>query len=262
MTKQEMLIFVNQYYNCPVCKHWQPSDYQMKHHYNTPRRLKRLESDRIKEDAKLQIIYERELQCYNNVLNIIDDIDVLPDRLKDLFYTTLQNQVLYDIKTRENFKEKDNNFKELYGQDDRMNGFHSAYSEAKCLYDCYINRWNETNIHYWKKQIFNFDNINFKDFSKICNEWLKMKKLAEQTLSPQDGLIHGSYKIREIIDCIKKTLGGNPDKCDYDAHWGLNNEFNAVVGRNSLKASFKSFLAGGWNIQRLHIRYRITLLKN
>lgn len=60
---------------------------------------------------------------------------------------------------------------------------------------------------------------------------------------------------------ICSKLGGVPEKCETEPDWGVGGYFNAVLARGNLRVSFKSFLAGGWNIQRLHIRVRTTLLK-
>lgn len=274
MTKQEMLEFVNEYYPVPIQKYWQPSDYDMKYRFNTPRKMKKLESVKAKEDLKLLQSFNEELQHRNNVLIIIDDIETLPERLKDLFYTTLKNQVLYDIKTRETFSQNKEAFYEEFGKkDEKCYSKSAAASYASELVRAYKEHYNDEqkryyrsfddrDLQYYKNMIYNFDNINMDEFYEKATRYLELRKLAEQTLSPIECLKHGSKKIEEIIMGIRKVLNGDPEHCEYDAHWGVGNEFNGVVSRGETKASFKSFLAGGWNIQRLHIRFRITLLKN
>lgn len=65
----------------------------------------------------------------------------------------------------------------------------------------------------------------------------------------------------DIANDLTSKLEGVPEGCETDAHWGVGGYFNAIIFRGEKRVSFKSFLAGGWNIQRLHIRVRATLLK-
>lgn len=65
-----------------------------------------------------------------------------------------------------------------------------------------------------------------------------------------------------IVDSMVKVLEGMPEDVVFASDWGVGGYYNGVVSRGEKKASFKSFYAGGWNIQRLHIRFRVTLLKH
>mgnify|MGYP003311763948 CR=1 FL=1 len=53
-----------------------------------------------------------------------------------------------------------------------------------------------------------------------------------------------------------------PDKCSIDANWGVGGHFNGILESNGIRISFKSFVAGGYNIQRRHIRFKVTKLKD
>lgn len=64
-----------------------------------------------------------------------------------------------------------------------------------------------------------------------------------------------------FADDIALKLGGDPEGCETDPHWGVGGYFNAILIREDRRVSFKSFFAGGWNIQRLHIRVKVSLLK-
>lgn len=76
-------------------------------------------------------------------------------------------------------------------------------------------------------------------------------------------------KIDAIKNNIESVLGGIPTGIDTDVDWGVNGMFNGIVYRydvndpsKKIRASFKSFIAGGYNIQCRHIRARVTMLKH
>ena len=80
--------------------------------------------------------------------------------------------------------------------------------------------------------------------------------------TPADIFFMGITRFADIARQIEKVLGGAVDHVEQDANWGYGGHFNGIVGHEGKRASFKSFLAGGWNIQREHVRFRITLLNH
>ena len=71
-----------------------------------------------------------------------------------------------------------------------------------------------------------------------------------------------TYHLANIVDEIKKHFNGNkPTKCLTDAKWGYKGEFCGILTDDVNKVSFKSFGAGGVNIQRYHFRFKVTKLK-
>lgn len=70
-----------------------------------------------------------------------------------------------------------------------------------------------------------------------------------------------AVKIGAVDEMIRKRMGGAPDGFELGARWGVGGYYNGVLVREGVRVSFKSFWAGGWNIQRAHIRVRLTELK-
>lgn len=68
-------------------------------------------------------------------------------------------------------------------------------------------------------------------------------------------------KLTDLLEGMEAVLGGAPEACERGAQWGVGGYYNGVLVRGTKRVSFKSFYAGGYNIQRLHIRVRYTELK-
>lgn len=69
-------------------------------------------------------------------------------------------------------------------------------------------------------------------------------------------------KLTALLEGMEAVLGGAPEACERGAQWGVGGYYNGVLVRGTKRVSFKSFYAGGYNIQRLHIRVRYTELKS
>lgn len=65
--------------------------------------------------------------------------------------------------------------------------------------------------------------------------------------------------LEEIANSIVEIFNGEiPTVCEKSVHWGVGGRFNGVLAHKGKRVSFKSFGAGGYNIQRYHYRFRIT----
>lgn len=264
-----MLKFIDKYYDVPVLKTYTPDDYTMKYQFNTPRKLKKLPEYTAKMNSKFKEEYDREVEKRNTVINTCKEIEPLPPSLVDLFYSTLQNQVLNDIKTRKYSRELEEEFKKMCGitgKEMSISWDHLYYFSKEL-----VNKHTEHDKNW--KYILKEDSKNLLEkypilkttdidtFVNLYKKNVEFKHKSDQTMAPDDCLRWGAFKLNEILDQMRRVLGNLPDSCECGAHWGAGGEFNGIIGYNEKRASFKSFLAGGWNIQRLHIRCRITLLQ-
>lgn len=256
MTLSEMHSYVDEKFPIREFEPWQPSEQQMKSKYNTPRRLKKLESDRIKHNTERRNEYEKEINKRSIIHSIIHRIGSLPEKISFLFLTTLKNQVEHDKRIRATYHEKYKQFKEKYGENSSVSCW--CYEISK--YYNYVNTVRKNfNLANWAKDKTDEE---IETMIKDCKEIQDFKSASDHSLMPPECLCHCSYRLNDIIDSIIKILDGLPDDCEYDPTWGVGGNFNGIVKRGDKKASFKSFIAGGWNIQREHIRFKITLLKH
>jgi len=256
MTVTEMHSYVDENYPIRDPEPWQPQKWEMESKYNTHRRLKKLESDRIKHDGERRKEYEKEISKRNMIHSIVDRIGSLPEKISFLFLTTLKNQVEHDKKVRLLYQEKNQLFEEKYGKNSSIRCW--CYEISK--YYNYVRTVKENpNLSKWAEDKTDEE---IETMIKDCKELQDFKSASDHSLMPPECLCHCSYRLNDIIDSIIKILDGLPDDCEYDPTWGVGGNFNGIVKRDDKKASFKSFIAGGWNIQREHIRFKITLLKH
>lgn len=89
----------------------------------------------------------------------------------------------------------------------------------------------------------------------------KAKDAAKHFPSSYDAIVGTTNSLSDILDKMEVLLGGMPEWCEREASWGLKGYYNGIIGRGTKRVSMKSFFAGGYNIQRLHIRCRCTPLK-
>lgn len=104
----------------------------------------------------------------------------------------------------------------------------------------------------------------YADCMKVFEDTKLLRQLGSKTQHMEYVLFH----LKHVLDMIYAT-GENrwPKNCmptsEFDvASFGYGGHFNGLLDYGDFKASFKSFLAGGWNIQRLHVRFRITRLSH
>lgn len=269
---QNILSFIDKYYPVPVLRTYTPSDYDMEYKFYTPRKLKKLPEYTEKMNQKYKEEYDRELEKRNSVIKVVKEIECMPTSLVNLFYSTLKDQVLNDIKIRNYSKEIEEEFKKMCGITGKevTIGRDHLYYFSKELFSKHVristdNGYQLTLKDDSKNLLVKYPilvNMDLKEFEILYRKNEEYKRKANQSMQPIECLRWGAFKLTEILDQMKRVLGNLPDMCECGAHWGVGGEFNGIIGYNEKRASFKSFLAGGWNIQRLHIRCKITLLKS
>jgi len=266
MNLQEITQFIEDNYQPPVLKTWQPSEYDMKYRYNTPRKLKKLESDKAKEDAKLRIIFDKETESRVKVFRTIIQLDSFPQSISSLFYSTIKWQVEDDKKLKEEFAKLKNELKTKYQPEIFSSLDYYSYNMSKIVYD-YKKKLVELLKHWSFDKRFKewIDTITTDEFAQSIVSDFKyyssLKSHVQASPGPIGIIQWGCSRLEDICESIVNVMGGIPTGIETDPHWGIDGNFNGIIFKDEKRASFKSFVAGGWNIQRRHIRFRIILLK-
>lgn len=294
MTKNETMSIVDSHYPVPTLKHWKPSDYEMNYKYNTPRKTKKLEAVREKEDAKLRAAYDQEVVCREDVVKTIDEVSTLPPEVADLFLSTFKWTIEDLVRRHEAFLAAksaitnefgDNGLNVLQSAKCRMSsrvykpsmtGFRGSYVEQRRILT--NDEWSKfadeckTNFHKVAEDKYDYDYPakSIKDPEKLMMLGLEFwnAQEADEVYSDGDQAYVSSIQrmagtLKRIMDEIKDSFNGEkPDACETGAGWGAKGNFEGVLRRGSERVSFKSFGAGGYNIQRFHFRFKVTKLKH
>lgn len=285
ITASELHSLINFHYSEPKLSTWKPSEYDMEYNYNTPRKLKRLESDREKHNAKLKADYDLEMMKWNAVHKVIDDLNAWPEEVADLFLDAI-HQVITTLDLRhKKFIEAKNAIDEKYGMSlilnakwhlnkllDHAPGYRGVSSDAMEKWDAIASSYRGE----FKKQPdgkFGYD-LPLKSI-KDPKDLLSMFAAYRRAEDFDDVALHGEHvaymkaiqgitsKIADIMNDVMKIFDRKvPEKCERGGDWGVDGHFNGVLSCGSKRISFCSFIAGGWNIQRLHCRFKITELKS
>lgn len=281
MTKSEIISFINGVYPDPVQKYWKPSEYDMKYKYNTTRRMKKLDADKAKEDAKLKLVFDKEVAQKQSVMKTIDEIATYPSEISNLFYGAIFDNINYLKKCHDKYLELKHNIEKL-GQNALAVAYAVQYGMRKydTSYSMSGRRMTRKTLQIlsdeeWTKFADNFmcdykhpakDIENPKEFMQMVIDMRNAYDRDELELNGEDAyrnaIIHMVSNFANIVDEIKKHFNGNkPTKCLTDANWGYKGEFCGILTDGISKVSFKSFGAGGVNIQRYHFRFKVTKLK-
>lgn len=266
-------------YVLPELKHWTPSEFEMKYHFNTPRKLKTLEKVRAKEDAKLLAKYDSEVLTYNEILSRCDTIDRLPKSIANLFQETVSRRIAQVKKIHEDQIKESEAFKAKYdgvkGSPDcpSYRATISAYSARDYVKIYFLSKrsyygskmtWEDNAI----KEYPALANVNKEEYLADANRFFSLRDADicycrgcsiedAITITIRDYVRH----LYGIYEEMKAKLGGDPLICECNDGWGIGGHFNGILSRNEKRVSFKSFLAGGYNIQCLHVRFKMTVLK-
>lgn len=264
MNTAQMLDFIKPYFEKPVLEEWQPDEYYMKHVFRgTKASIRKLNATKAKEDEKLRAAYEDELSLYNEPIARIEKFGRLPAAIRDLFFHTIEWNVKTGIRVR----------KELEVIKDAVEEYDYGflYMKEQDIYEYFEVRYVGNEPHWFIKEgkrddlMYNHRGIkHIKDidsFIGTMQDYFKAKAAARNFPCEYDSIVETSYSLVNILDNMEKLLGGTPEWCEREASWGLKGYYNGIIGRGSKRVSMKSFLAGGHNIQRLHIRCRCTPLK-
>lgn len=284
-TASELHSLINLHYAEPKLNVWEPSEFDTEYNYNTPRKLKKLESDREKHNAKLKAEYDAEMVKWNAVHKVIDDLAAWPKEVADLFLETVRQTITTLEFRHKKFLEAKDAIDEKYGMPLILNAkWHLNklldHKPGRCgvSFDA-MKRWDKIANDYrgeFKKQPdgkvgYDLPLKNIKDPQDLLNMFAEYR-LAEDL---DDVALYGEHaaymkairsitsKISDIMLEVTKIFGGKiPEKCECGGEWGVDGHFNGILSCGSKRVSFCSFIAGGWNIQRLHCRFKITELKS
>lgn len=268
------------FWKAPVLKKWEPREFELRY-YDTP---KKLERERAKRDAEYQKEFEKANAKYEAFCEKCNKITGLQaENLRDFFAETIQKHVEMAKARRADCTAKMEMFRKEYdrevtvacfdGSKFHINPFekgmdllcHNFYSADRYRVDPDNIKLRELDVQDYHRMCLNAFCPTNEDKMRFGRDYLAYKKnqgmLNDASRSPDVVFIHLVEKVADIVDSIRKVLGGEPEGCSFDADWGVGGHFNGIVERAGKRASFKSFFAGGWNIQRLHIRFKVTLLK-
>ena len=269
-----------QYWKVPELKKWEPREFELSF-YNTP---KKLERERAKRDAQYLKEFERASAKYEAFCKCCDKITgLLVEDLRDFFVESIQRNMEEAQSRRDAAKAKMRMFRDEYdkvfkvsysdGVEFEVNPFEKAFDivchnfESK---DRYRMLPDEVTIKVlpdgdYHRRVLNAFCPTDEEKMRFVMGYLAYRKcrgaMEDASYSPGSVFFKIVEQIAEIVESIRNVLGGDPDGCSFDADWGVGGHFNGIVERAGKRASFKSFFAGGWNIQRLHIRFKVTPLK-
>lgn len=267
--------YAEKFYAKPVLKTWTPKEWELGY-YNTP---KRLEKERAKRDAAYAKDYEREMRDYTEFTNAVGRIARMPQGLVHLFAQTAKWIVEENAARRRKIEAEMKAFTDVYDRTIEYtyepNGdepYTTTFNPAKdaethyllSAYDFKNGCWNPSFRNEYRKAQINCvadTDEGRVAYMKALLKYSEDGKELRAMRSDASLFVEFIGECARVMDGIWKTLGGDPDECSYDVGWGVGSHFNGIVSRDGKRASFKSFLAGGWNIQRLHVRFRVTLLK-
>lgn len=198
-------------------------------------------------------------------------VETMPDEIADLMRTTIENSVNQLVKADariEQIWEIDREDREAVNREGHMKYNNGDKEGARKLWD-FERSMGHDEYMVTKGSFKNrADLISTYGLARI-ERWEELgdlyKIVGGRTTAGNEGYAKCLKKVAmsmaDIANDLTEKLGGVPEGCETDAHWGVGGYFNAIIFRGEKRVSFKSFLAGGWNIQRLHIRAKATLLK-
>ena len=278
--------YFNEFVKLPVKKTWKPSDFD-REYYNTP---KKMEREAAKRDAEYQREFDRQMRDYNEMKSALEKVCAVQLGLMDFFAESLDGWIRNARARRAALSKKIKDFKAAWDKaipytyipsnpkdspyESTVNPYQRRHELLRRCWKCelrngYIFTEKSLNGELDKGDYFcgqQMDAIGKTDEEKTA--FLKaaiQNDLDEQALraavTPQEIFTLTLTRLGEIVDAMVKVLGGMPDGFERGHEWGVGGQYNGIVSRQGKRAKFTSFYAGGWNIQRLHIRYRVTLLK-
>lgn len=216
--------------------------------------------------------YEKAVAIRNSALAAFEDLDHFPKDISSFFYSSTVRMAEDDIQRRERKRAAREKFvKDMGGNQNALN----AVSCAERLLDKgkITSRWDAEKGAPIPVLLATASEIewlmsNYKMTDDERDRWAALAigyaadyEGAKGAKCAVENLVYCADFCKREADAMKKVLGGIPDGFERLEGWGVGGKFNGIVWRGDKRASFKSFLAGGYNIQRLHMRTKVTLLK-
>lgn len=194
----------------------------------------------------------------SNTVAAVERFGNLPNEMRDLFFRTIVRNAQQS--------ERAVLAREEAADEAKSAGIDLAGWTERFFKDCFEGNWSGNKKIWalregkmgWLER--NFPDAVGKDPDCI-DRYLKAKETLGKIGQPITAVIETVESLERTLSVIADKLGGLPDYCEAAAEWGAGDYYNGVIGRAGKRFSLKSFLAGGYNIQRLHLRCRCTPLK-
>ena len=277
--------YLAEFHETPILKVWQPTDFDKK--YYTGKKMERESAKRAEANKR---DYDREMAWHERFMHALAKVKGVTPRLLTFFAETMESYVESNRRKRNEINRQIAAIRSRY---DREVPF--SYVDSSGMRNCWTFRpmekrydltrqfWVGERKNTWTGRIEQEGHLEFThgdgyfesqfdafapteaekvEFFNIMKQYDELRDSLNHIQTP-GGVFHDLVeRFGEIVKMIEKTLGGPAEDCSYDTDWGYGGHFNGIVTRGTQRASFKSFLAGGWNIQRLHVRFRVTLLND
>lgn len=284
---------INKFYADPILNEWKPSEYDLKYIFPpTPRGQLKLAKHKAKEDAKLKEVFDKEVASKANVHRVVDEIAKYPAEIQKLFFNVFEWKINNLVKCHEEFlKLKDElpKFGEYISK--RVYDFRYHLTKTttdispsgrrisrRCLRVLDDDEWNklaattrgdfrEVSEGKWE---YEYPLKNVEDPTALMEFLVKYFEAYDRDdiaiygdKAYVNAIIHTASTLTDILHGIDMHFNGNkPTQCLTPPTWGYKGEYCGVLTDGTTKVSFKSFEAGGRNIQKYHFRFKITKLKD
>lgn len=287
MTVTECHDLINKHYPDPIRQIYTPSKYDVQRAI-TPKRIEKLNALIAKEQAKLDAVTQKLSDKKAAVHRTIDDLATYPDTVASLFLSTFKWTIEDLIRRHEAFLAKKQMMVEAYSEEVMKRtesvkyfGYEKKWESTwsgrgrrvEVRRDITPEMWSEFAAHnggYWdnaeNKYVYPFTTIS--DYVKFLDDYDEYKTLRENddvVSCDGDAYVNAINHMADTLERIACDItaifnGSKPTLCETDARWGVDGHFNGILSDGKTRASFKSFGAGGWNIQCFHYRFKITKL--
>lgn len=262
-------------YPMPSFVGWTPSEYDMKYRFNTPRKMKYMNVVKEREEAKLKNVFDKQLAHYNNTFENLKKISNLPPKIATLFEQTIVGQLNYYDSLVQKVKALDEDLKKKYdivADEDVGKAYsihYTPYRIINSIYKYYIKKQLNPETHDYDYVVDDrtysecpaLHKVDIKQLYFDAKEFVENNAALLHLVSKKNVLVNCILHIGRIIDNMKTIFEGYPTSCLTDPHWGVGGHFNGILEGNGHRCSFKSFIAGGYKIQCLHIRFKMTELR-
>lgn len=226
------------------------AEYWVRAYSGRPAQLERMR-DRLRKER------EAELAKRDAVIRAGEAFLDYPEEVRSLFLQTAGWMVENEREKVARAKELHEAFEKIYGECRHVE-YRIRTDGAEWMTDTH--KINLVNASSWEIAKGMTDEEKVELFDR-AHELRTAEKVAANALDAQGALALWARKMGAIDEMIRERMSGVPEGFEREVRWGVGGYYNGVLVRNGVRVSFKSFWAGGWNIQRAHIRVRLTELK-
>jgi len=293
MTADDCHTLIDNYYADPVFVEWQPSEYDMKYKYNTPRRMKKIPKDKAKEDAKLLDEFNKLKHKKDQVHVVISRVAAYPTEVSSLFLSTFKWTIENIVRRHEAYLNAKKMMDEKHGDiwSKSYSYVYDALRRSANRHSCYsMSSSSHTFVvpdeDGWKKAVesyrgdfvkdsngeygYSYPLKSISDWKTFCEDMINLIHAKENDdlcgygkNAYSAAICHMADVLVRVMDEIEEAFDGEePEECETGAEWGKDMHFDGILKSGDKRVSFKSFGAGGYNIQRFHYRFKCTRLKH